>query len=138
VITKQFKLFSIALLFLSLAPITWAEDDKASAAVYVKLSKGMVVNYGEPSLSRLKYMKIAVQLRLQSVIAAEAIEHHMPALTDALITLFSACDEDLINASGGREEIRSMALEAVNKVLKIEEGEPLVQDLLFGSFIVQR
>ncbi|MBL4681372.1 MAG: flagellar basal body-associated FliL family protein [Pseudomonadales bacterium] len=135
---KQFNLFSVFLLLLASASFSWAESDEGKTAVYVKLSKGMVVNYGEPSLSRLKYMKVVVQVRLQSASAIEAINHHMPALLDALITLFSACDEDLIDASGGREEIRSMALEAVNKVLDREEGEPLIQDLLFGSFIIQR
>ena len=125
----------IALLIIS--PNVLAEED-AKAAVYVKLSKGMVVNYGQPSLSRLKYMKIAIQVRLQSAVAAESIEYHMPALLDSLITLFSACEENLVNSSGGREEIRKLALETVQRVIKQEEGEPLIQDLLFGSFIVQR
>lgn len=135
---KQLNQFGVILILLLTASFSWADEDEGGGAIYIKLSKGMVVNYGEPSLSRLKYMKIAIQVRLKSAAAAEAIVHHTPALLDALITLFSACDEDLINASEGREEIRSMALEAVNKVLNREEGEPLVQDLLFGSFIVQR
>ncbi|MFT7689132.1 MAG: flagellar FliL protein [Candidatus Azotimanducaceae bacterium] len=130
-----FKWVLIALLIFS--PGAMAEGDP-KAAVYVKLTKGMVVNYGQPSLSRLKYMKIAVQVRLTNVVEAESIEHHMPALLDSLITLFSACEESLVDTSGGREEIRKMALDAVQRVVKKEEGKPIIQDLLFGSFIVQR
>jgi len=98
----------------------------------------MVVNYGQPSLSRLKYMKIAVQVRLENVTEAESIEHHIPALLDSLIKLFSACEESLANSSDGREEIRKMALEVVQRVVRKEERQDIVQDLLFGSFIVQR
>ena len=137
VMRNQFKL----MLFIFI-PLLWAStaygEDEAKSAVYVKLSKGMVVNYGDPSLSRLKYMKIAVQVRMNNAIDAEAIEHHMPALLDSLIILFSSCDEDLIASAGGREEIRQRALDAVQNVIQREEGEPLVEDLLFGSFIIQK
>ena len=140
--SKMFlHLSSLVLVLCSIfvAPLSLAdEDDEPSTPVYVKLSKGMVINYGEPSLSRLKYLKIAIQVRLGSIPDGQTIEHHMPALKDALITLLSACDEELILSTGGREEIRLMALAAVQKVIKKEEGEPLIQDLLFGSFIVQR
>jgi flagellar basal body-associated protein FliL len=125
------------IVLLILSPNVMAEDE-ARAAVYVKLTKGMVVNYGQPSLSRLKYMKIAVQVRLQNVVEAEAIEHHLPALLDSLITLFSSSEESLVNSTGGREEIRKRALETVQRVMKREEGQSIVQDLLFGSFIIQR
>ncbi|MFT5208415.1 MAG: flagellar basal body-associated protein FliL [Flavobacterium sp.] len=125
------------IVLLILSPNVMAEDE-ARAAVYVKLTKGMAVNYGQPSLSRLKYMKIAVQVRLQNVVEAEAIEHHLPALLDSLITLFSSSEESLVNSTGGREEIRKRALETVQRVMKREEGQSIVQDLLFGSFIIQR
>ena len=135
--------FKLPLFFLFLCliaiPVVAAEDEEEErTAVYLKLSKGLVINYGEPSLSRLKYIKIAVQVRLQSSVDAVTVRHHLPAMKDALITLFSALDEALIQNPGGREEIRLMALDQVQQVIQYEEGAPLIKDLLFGSFIVQR
>ncbi|MFT4799559.1 MAG: flagellar basal body-associated protein FliL, partial [Candidatus Azotimanducaceae bacterium] len=56
---------------------------------YVRLTKAMVINYGEPSLSRLKYMKVAVDVRVPTASAADLVEYHIPALLDAVVTVFS-------------------------------------------------
>ena len=37
-----------------------------SDAMYVKVAKAMVINYGEPSLSRLRYLKVGVDVRVES------------------------------------------------------------------------
>ncbi|HIG44425.1 MAG TPA: flagellar basal body-associated protein FliL [Gammaproteobacteria bacterium] len=125
--------------------ITWVivvlqvrAEDEDREAMYVKLTSGMVVNYGEPSLSRLHYLKVSVDVRVRNADHADAIEYHMPALQDALIRVFSAQEDELIQSAAGKEELRMMVLKELQKVIEKEEGMPLIQDLLFTGFIVQR
>ena len=128
---------SILILFLVLvAFFTRAGED--TDVMYVNLTRGLVINFGEPSLSRLRYLKVAVDVRVENGEDAELIEYHLAALQDALVISFSTIDEDYILSHEGREEIRLLALDSVNKVIEAEEGDPIILDLLFSSFIVQR
>ena len=118
-----------------------AEADSAEQQTgisYVRLSKGMVINYGEPSLNRLKYLKVAVDVRVKNANAADLVEYHSPALMDALIEVFSASEVEVVKTSSGKEEIRQKALKALQAVMTSEEGDEVIQDLLFSSFVVQR
>ena len=123
---------------LLLLALTARAEDKVSDAMYVQLTPGMVINYGEPSISRLKYLKVGVQVRVQTADHADLIEHHLPALQDALVMCFSSVAAESVSKSSGQEEIRQLALEAVQELIEVEEGAPIIQDLLFSSFVVQR
>jgi flagellar FliL protein len=105
---------------------------------YVPLTKGMVVNYGEPSLNRLKYLKVAVQVRVQSPADAELVEYHRPALLDTLVYVFTASEEETMKSGDGKEAIRQLALAQLQDVMKAEEGDAVIEDLLFSTFVVQR
>jgi flagellar FliL protein len=105
---------------------------------YVRLTKAMVINYGEPSLSRLKYLKVAVDVRVSSASAADLVEYHRPMLLDALVTVFTDSEAEVIKSAGGKEEIRQHALAELQRVMKSEEGDQVIEDLLFSSFVVQR
>lgn len=120
-----------ALLF---SAVTGAESDTQ----YVPLSKGMVVNYGEPSIKRLKYLKVAVDVRVESAADAELVEYHRPALLDSLVRVFTASEDETIRTGEGKEAIRQLALERLQTVMKAEEGDIIIEDLLFSTFVVQR
>ena len=45
-------------------------------------------------------------------------------------------DEDVSSAQG-RQQLRSTALEEVQKVMQDEEGSTVISDVLFNNFIVQ-
>lgn len=114
------------------------EEADPDATRYVRITKDMVVNYGDPSLKRLKYIKFAVDARVGSLDSAEVVMHHQPALIDRLVILFSEQDEMLIHSAQGKEEVRMHALAELQEIVAREEGEAHIQDLLFTTFIVQR
>ena len=126
------------MLIVSMVVVETAVASDGDVAQYVKISKGMVLNYGEPSLNRLKYIKIALNARVENAEAAEIIEYHMPAIKDRLVTIFSSQDEVTIRSPEGKEQIRQSALAELQKLIKKEQGEPVITDLLFGRFVVQR
>lgn len=113
-------------------------EDESKEVMYVRISKGLVVNYGEPSIGRLRYLKVAVDVRVGTGEEAELVELHMPALKDSLILLLSAQEETSIRTGDGKEAVRLEALSNYKKIMTEETGLPIIQDLLFGSFIVQR
>jgi len=115
-----------------------ATASDGDVALYVKISQGMVLNYGEPSLNRLKYIKIGLNARVANAEEAEIIEYHMPAIKDRLVTIFSSQDEVTIRSPEGKEKIRQAALAELQALIKKEQGEPIIDDLLFGRFVVQR
>jgi len=122
-----------------------SSDDNADKAPrvskgtsYLKLSNDMVVNYGDPSLGRLRYLKFAVNVRVEDSITGDIVGYHQPALLDSLIMLFSSQPDARVNSAVGKEEIRQLALVELRRIMKREEGEEYIEDLLFVRFIVQR
>jgi flagellar FliL protein len=110
-----------------------AEDPR-----YVSFGHPLVINYGNPSLGRLRYLKVELQFRVEGGEAAEQVEYHLPALRHSLVMLFSKQIQQKVSLPEGKEDIRQEALEAVQKLMVSEEGEKTIQDLLFTNFVVQR
>ena len=117
-------------------------DDPAALAPlylrYVELQPAFVTNYGFSEGGRLKYVKTDVSVRESTQEAEMATRYHLPALRNALVLLLSRQDEAAVSTSGGREMLKAQALEELNAILEAEEGRPLVDDLLFTNFVVQR
>jgi len=126
------------MLLIGLVTFGGAAASDGDVAQYVNISKGMVLNYGEPSLNRLKYIKIALNARVANAEAAEIVEYYMPAIKDKLVTIFTSQDEGTIRSPEGKEQIRLAALAELQKLIKKEQGEPVIEDLLFARFVVQR
>ncbi|MNN04721.1 flagellar basal body-associated protein FliL-like protein [compost metagenome] len=51
--------------------------------------------------------------------------------------LFSQQTDETLGSSDSKEKLRQEALKQVQQVLHSEEGQPLVDDLLFNNLIVQ-
>ena len=114
------------------------EPEESKGTSYLKLSNDMVVNYGAPSLGRLRYLKFAVNVRVEHSNIGSIVGYHQPALLDALIILFSSQPDAKVNSTTGKEEIRQLALTELRRIMKREEGEEYIEDLLFVRFVVQR
>jgi len=128
-------------------------------AQYLPLKPAFVVNLN--SQDEVKFVQVIAQVQVSTDEAANALEHHQPAIRDALLMLLSNNTEQQIRSRQGKEELRSEALEIIRKVLeqqhvKLEfapadesepakEGEaaatpeplPPIQAVYFTGFIVQ-
>ncbi|OZG74768.1 flagellar basal body-associated protein FliL [Hahella sp. CCB-MM4] len=114
-----------------------AEEGEPELIQYIEMTPSFVLNYGPPS-PKLSYAKVDISLRVNSRAAAEGVEHHMPALRNAIVLLFSKQTEEIMGNNQGREKLRLEALETLKNILQEEEGNPMVEDLLFTNFVVQR
>ena len=70
--------------------------------------------------------------------AVPAARYHLPALRNALVLLLSQQDEAAVSTGGGREILRAQALGELNVILEREEGQAMIDDLMFTNFVVQR
>lgn len=128
----------LALGWLGLVPAAFAQANDTGAAEYVSIKPPFVVNLGPVSGPRLSYLKTEVALRTSSKTAAEKVKYHLPYIRNELVLLLSRQDLASVSTNQGKEKLRGEALEKVRSVLQQEEGTPLVSDLLFSTFVVQR
>lgn len=103
--------------------------------IYYALVPALVGNYG--SNGKLKYYKADVALRIGSSVAEERVKHHEPLIRNQLVMLFSQQTDASLGSVEAKEALRQEALRQVQAVLSQEEGQPLVDDLLFNNLIIQ-
>ncbi len=128
-----------ALLFsLLLGCVTWlqAAEPEPITSAYVHLQPALIGNYSSDG-ARLKVYKADIALRVNSNNIAR-VEYHAPLIRDQLVMLFSQQTEENFASVEAKEQLRRHALQRVQSVLEREEGDMLVQDLLFNNLVVQR
>ena len=133
------KRLTALLLALTLPLLAMAEEepkgDEAPKVAYIDLVPSLVGNYGIGP--RLKYYKADISLRVASTDAEVKVTRHEPLIRNQLIMLFSQQTDETLGSSEAKERLRQEALKQVQQVLNSEEGQPLVDDLLFNNLIVQ-
>ncbi|MGH8353626.1 MAG: flagellar basal body-associated protein FliL [Pseudomonas sp.] len=131
-------LLALSLPFSALVAEEEKEPEAEGAApkvAYIDLTPAIVGNYG--SGPKLKYFKADVSLRVTGPEAAEKVEHHEPLIRNQLVMLFAQQTDESLGNVEAKEKLRQEALKQVQQVLHGEEGQPLVDDLLFNNLIVQ-
>lgn len=120
-----------------LGTAAWAEDDAEGLSVaYVNLMPGLVGNY-DLGDKRLKFYKADIALRVNAA-NKDRVEYHMPLIRDQLVSLFVQQTEENFSTTEGKEAVRQAALLRIQQVLLQEEGQAMVEDLLFNNLVVQK
>ncbi|MEZ5523506.1 MAG: flagellar basal body-associated FliL family protein [Pseudomonadales bacterium] len=112
------------------------EAEETPEIRYLEIKPAIVTNFGGPG--RMKYIKAEVSLQVDSHEEWQAITHHILALRHTLVMLLSRQTDATIAAGEAKEQLRQTALAELQAVMEAEEGEPMIDDLLFSSFFVQR
>ncbi|WP_417777545.1 flagellar basal body-associated protein FliL [Stutzerimonas xanthomarina] len=132
---RIFCLLFVLVIALPVVAETSESDAAAKKTIYYALVPALVGNYG--SEGRLKYYKADIALRVSGAEAEAKVKHHEPLIRNQLVTLFSQQTDASIGTVEAKEALRQEALKQVQAVLTQEEGQPLVDDLLFNNLIVQ-
>ncbi|OLU25607.1 flagellar basal body-associated protein FliL [Pseudomonas sp. PA15(2017)] len=110
-------------------------EGAAPQVIYHSLTPALVGNFGAGP--KLKYYKADVALRVTGADAEAKVTHHEPLIRNQLVMLFSQQTEENLASPDAKEKLRQEALKQVQQVLTDEEGQPLVEDLLFNNLILQ-
>ncbi|MGV8841914.1 MAG: flagellar basal body-associated FliL family protein [Pseudomonas sp.] len=133
------KIWIVLLLALLLPASAFAktppQEGAALKAVYVSLVPALVGNFGVGP--KLKFYKADIALRVTGSEAEEKVKYHEPLIRNQLVLLFSQQTDATMGTVGAKETLRQEALKQVQAVLTPEEGQPLVEDLLFNNLIIQ-
>ena len=133
------KAWILMVLALMLPMAAMAEEAKEGApkVSYISLTPPFVGNYALDGGPKLRVYKADVALRVNSDAAAAAVKHHEPLIRNQLVALFTQQSLDNMSNVQAKEKLRQEALKQVQQVLENEEGQPMVDDLLFNNLIVQ-
>ena len=113
------------------------EEEPASTSPYLDLKPAFTLNVGTAN-ARVSFAKVDITLRVMPEADKSRIRHHQPALRNIVVDILSNQPLEVVENSVNRDTLRTRALEEIQAFLEKEEGKPLVTDLLFTSFIVQR
>lgn len=111
------------------------EEDSQGPVTYINVEPAFVVNFEDQTLVR--YLQIAVVMTTRDSKAVPEIEHHMPLIQSQLLLLFSSQQVDTLKSRRGKERLQQDALEVVRELLTAQTGKPLIDSVLFTSFVMQ-
>ena len=129
-------MFRVIIALISLAMV-FSVQAADSGAQYVHLQPAFVLNYGNNTKGRMKYIRTDVALRVVGAEAAGKVNHHQAYIRNQMVLLLSQQDDVAVNSAQGREKLRQVALEEVRALMSELEGQPYVEDLYFQNFVAQ-
>lgn len=123
-------LFSLVLLF---PRISQAQ----STIAYFGLEPDIITNYLSPSARNLGYVRLTIELMVEDVDQLEAIEHHSPLLRATIIEIFGRQPEDKVKSLTGREDIRRIILEELQRLMLKETGKETIKNVIYTKYLYQ-
>lgn len=114
----------------------WAADEPAPEDYvnYIEL-KPFVANFVSPDT--LRFLKCEITIQVTSPAAHHAVNYHKAEIRHEILMLLSSKEEGQLKTVDVQHILAQEALQKVQQVLLLEEGEPYVADLFFTSFVLQ-
>lgn len=112
-----------------------AETPTQQPAIYFDFKPPFIVNYQWQGRQRFVQVSLSVMTRKGSVV--DAMQKHMPLIRNNLLMVFSAQEFEMLRTPEGKEALRQVVLEELQKILTEETGEPGVEQVLFTNFVMQ-
>ena len=111
------------------------EEEVKKPALYMEIQPAFVVTYKVGM--RQRYLQVYVSLMVRDPVLLEALKTNNPALQSALLQMFGEQDFNELKTPEGKDKLKSLALEEVNKVVAENIGEGEVEKVLFTNIVMQ-
>lgn len=129
------KFIVCAILLLSV--VITGKTQAQTEITYFSLEPDIVTNYLGPNARKLGYVRMSVELMLESTSDLSVAEHHMPLLRSTVIDIVGRQPQDKVKSLTGREDIRRVCLETLRKIMTRETGSPIVKEVIFTKYLYQ-
>jgi len=117
-----------------------AEDESTEGTQisyqYLKLEPDIVTNYVK-SGKKIGFVRVTVDLMVDSAANFAILERHEPLIRDKIITIFGQQTEDMVKKPDEREGILQRCLEEINELLFVETNRKPLRDLFFTKYLYQ-
>lgn len=110
---------------------------QANDTAYFGLEPDIVTNYISSNSRNIGYVRVTIELMLDSAKHLEAAEHHAPLLRATTIDIFGRQTEEQVKSLTGREDIRRACLDELRKLMKAETGSEMIKDVIFTKYLYQ-
>ena len=104
-------------------------------AQYLALEPPFVVNLSGGDGPQ--YLQVEIQLMTRDAAALADLQRHAPAIRARLLMLLAQQTSTSIADRAGKEKLQAAALAEVQKLMRVETGQPAAEALLFTSFVTQ-
>lgn len=129
---------NIAMMVVTLVLLISAPTVKADDVAYYGFEPEIVTNYvSSKGNKKLGYVRMSVELMLESQSFLTAVEHHEPMLRDTIIEIINQETEETVKSLAGRNTINKKCFDAINAILTKETGKPLVKKVIFTTFLYE-
>ena len=105
------------------------------ATGYLALDPPFTVNI--PDENSLRFLQVAVQLKINPPEAATSVIEHSSAIRHNMILLLSEQRAQDLYSTVGKERLRGKALKEIRTILQGKIGEAEIENIFFTTFIIQ-
>lgn len=124
------------ILFFAIANTSFAAGGGGGAASpFIPLNPPIIVNIQDGQY--IRHMQVNIEIKLIDQTNTDKINLHLGPLRHELILLLSSQDAASISRPHGKEELRKVALKAIQDVMQELENDPIIEALYFTNFIIQ-
>ncbi len=114
------------------------EDEEEEGVVedlYYDLNQPLIVTFPKGSMASLIQVSVSVLAKGESTV--EALKKHEPMIRSNLLMAISANEAKKLITREGKEELRSIMLDEVGKVMERMTGKNKVKNIFFTTFVMQ-
>ena len=130
----MFRLLALCVLFT--VGTLQAEEAVPEGPLYYTIEPDIITNYQNSGQS-LGYVRVTVDLMLESADQMPLVELHIPLLRDAINNLLAEQNRQEIRSLAVRNELAQLGRERLNDLLLKETGETPIRRLMFTKFLYQ-
>ncbi|MBO1519873.1 flagellar basal body-associated FliL family protein [Oceanisphaera pacifica] len=113
-----------------------AQEEEPQGPLYYTIEPDIITNYQNSGQS-LGYVRVSIDLMLESADKMPLVEQHIPLLRDAINNLLAEQNRQEIRSLAVRNQIAKLGLERLNDLLLKETGDTPIRRLMFTKFLYQ-
>lgn len=117
------------------APKEEAKAEEAKAPPLYQAFEPLIVNFEEQG--QLHFLQVTVEVMARDPKTIAAVQANTPVLRNDLLLLIGSRDMKQLLTREGKEELRTTALQEIQKTMKSLSAESRVEDLYFTGFVMQ-
>lgn len=112
-----------------------AENHEQDVDVYYPLPAPLIVNF--PAGSSAKLIKISLTVLVKGEANTEALKKHEPMIRNNLLMAIGSIGADKAKTLEGKQELKSLMVSEIGKVLERMTKKNSVKDVFFTEFVMQ-
>lgn len=118
------------------APPPEIEPRSLEPAIYTPLDPALVVSFPDGA-GHTRFLQLNVQAMSRNQKAIDQIRQHAPALRNSFLFLISRRSVDELGSVEGKEKLRADMLEEAREIMRLNTGDPSIEQLYFTSLVIQ-